>query len=1570
MKPSGRQRRGAPAAGTSWSSGEDDTAGEARTTADELHGVESQKHPTFRGHPGSGHATPKDEQRRNLRALRKLKDAEPEPEPPAHHSPAVDPLVMRKIQTDLDKLARRKNERERSRRRVRAREEKDSDRGASRLTGAGVNERIVRTPLVVSGVDAETSTPTASMRKDAVGNTAYETPSTRDAHASRGERSHKAQSPFAGSGSRRGSFVGVAYALDSEDEETPGSAPFETARDRERWTASSPRLPTPPPFAKISGETPDSLRYMEVMSRYLSTRGVHASLLDELEEDRDRSRGDAPGGPGDLDLDSNDGPSVFSSRSTTALARSASDATMDDDIAAEALASFAAGAEGGGARGGASRSSNSKAEFQSRDGDPTTPRARSAAAEPSGKNAGITPDASRRGRPPSHRRTPSGSRDAATHASPASVSPGVAIPGSLSPLAAPFDFDRRARELAAPGKTPPSERRDALAAPEPRRSPEPFALSSSLAASIEHMRGASALSPADRAFAAAAVDAGASGDEKDGATHSEAAGEDDADVTLDARLRRERFAAARAALRAETPPPGSEEADTAEGIARLAARRAGVALRNALDAAVAAAVDGESTLGDAQHASADVLYELERTSDACALAVARAASSPSPEAAALAVVTHARLSGVVLEEVSSVASHAAWALRELSRSLRATSEAEASAGEAAEEAAAAAVVEKTGDAVEAAARADREADAASADAAAALVRAAYAGAWVAQHLGVYSRWAKRASSWAGHPPPPPPPQPDSPHAAALREAEAAGIPLRLCDPEAASEAADAVYARAVHDVVVSWAGYIGASAAAAPPEDEAETPFPRGAEARNRDSSRADASAEDVSADDEEEAFWGGAVPPGSRAERGGAEAGSGSGWESGLLPGDTEGSSEVLSQRKAERPAPARARADPATRRAFLRSLWVQAFIAQSCVQGAFSTPRVARFAKSGDGFSRDFDQLVRAAMRVIAVATTVERQLAAMGPVGSEPGGEPAFGKMVGARLPDAGASASADGAAGTTSDFRTARPHVERKGASFALPFVDAVEVSNAKSAPASPERALVGSQSQFVAPLAPRSPPRGPGDRSAVSAADALASSSVDYIDALWTSVSQVKTLKFEKAIKIGRGGFSTVLRATWRGSTVAVKVLDPKKINGDVVDAIKREVTTMTANRHPHIVTVLAASVQLPDASIIMEHCLHGSLSDVLARARTRPARLCWRVRTLMASDAACGLAFLHSSSNQIAHRDFNTSNLLVTEDMRVKIADFGLSRLVRAATCTASGTSGTSGKENEADGVANAGAANATVSNAKVVSDPGDPEGFGLRNCLFHAPEVIAAGAGGSFGTRADVFSFGVVLWCLATLAPPWEDVQAEHEHLPELARFYQTMRAVAKKVAAGERLPLDALRSADTRVSANKQRSPDDPDDGIGIPSFAFAGNTARYAELIELCFSTDPSARPSMTRALRALRKMRRDETAAEFAEFPVPDTWAGFAPVAVPHMSAARRTEPAPEPAADRSEARDARAAVPAPSGVSTPSGVSETANRMSEKSAYANATGARLALLVAATAAASFSAGRFWSSRLRA
>ena len=58
-------------------------------------------------------------------------------------------------------------------------------------------------------------------------------------------------------------------------------------------------------------------------------------------------------------------------------------------------------------------------------------------------------------------------------------------------------------------------------------------------------------------------------------------------------------------------------------------------------------------------------------------------------------------------------------------------------------------------------------------------------------------------------------------------------------------------------------------------------------------------------------------------------------------------------------------------------------------------------------------------------------------------------------------------------------------------------------------------------------------------------------------------------------------------------------------------------------------------------------------------------------------------------------------------------------------------------------------------------------------------------------GRARDVFSFGCVLWCLATLAPPWEEVQDLYEGLPDYVRFVNTMREVADRVTSGERLPL-----------------------------------------------------------------------------------------------------------------------------------------------------------------------------------
>jgi hypothetical protein len=146
----------------------------------------------------------------------------------------------------------------------------------------------------------------------------------------------------------------------------------------------------------------------------------------------------------------------------------------------------------------------------------------------------------------------------------------------------------------------------------------------------------------------------------------------------------------------------------------------------------------------------------------------------------------------------------------------AASEAEATAMEEAEEAAAAAMAEETGEAEEAAAVAEHMADEAADDTAVALVRSAHAGAWVAQHLSVYMRWAKRAASWAGKPPPPPPPEPGSEQERLLNAGDAES--LKRFNPAAkiAVEVADVVYTRAIYDTVIAWDAYISAGVSSVP----------------------------------------------------------------------------------------------------------------------------------------------------------------------------------------------------------------------------------------------------------------------------------------------------------------------------------------------------------------------------------------------------------------------------------------------------------------------------------------------------------------------------------------------------------------------------------------------------------------------------------------------------------------------------------------------------------------------------------------------------------------------------------
>eukprot|EP01136_Pigoraptor_vietnamica_P041751 Opistho-1_new@15101 len=88
--------------------------------------------------------------------------------------------------------------------------------------------------------------------------------------------------------------------------------------------------------------------------------------------------------------------------------------------------------------------------------------------------------------------------------------------------------------------------------------------------------------------------------------------------------------------------------------------------------------------------------------------------------------------------------------------------------------------------------------------------------------------------------------------------------------------------------------------------------------------------------------------------------------------------------------------------------------------------------------------------------------------------------------------------------------------------------------------------------------------------------------------------------------------------------------------------------------------MMGASLQPPHLCLCMELCRGGSLYD-LYMDQSMP--LPWTLRTRICLDAARGLAYLHSGNPPVIHRDLKSPNILLDENLKAKITDFGLSTM-------------------------------------------------------------------------------------------------------------------------------------------------------------------------------------------------------------------------------------------------------------------------------------------------------------------
>ncbi|CAN0045546.1 unnamed protein product, partial [Ectocarpus sp. 12 AP-2014] len=157
---------------------------------------------------------------------------------------------------------------------------------------------------------------------------------------------------------------------------------------------------------------------------------------------------------------------------------------------------------------------------------------------------------------------------------------------------------------------------------------------------------------------------------------------------------------------------------------------------------------------------------------------------------------------------------------------------------------------------------------------------------------------------------------------------------------------------------------------------------------------------------------------------------------------------------------------------------------------------------------------------------------------------------------------------------------------------------------------------------------------------------------------WVEIDYGTDLDFEGSNILGSGAFGAVCTAKWNGVNVAVKQLQVHGVHSDTVRALRKEIRLHSCLRFDHVVQLYAASTISPYLCLVIELASGGSLWNYL-HSSSEP--LSHALQTAFLYDIARGMSFLHSKG--VLHRDLKSANVLVFENRRLKLCDFGLSKI-------------------------------------------------------------------------------------------------------------------------------------------------------------------------------------------------------------------------------------------------------------------------------------------------------------------
>nr|VDD18202.1 unnamed protein product [Brassica rapa] len=143
--------------------------------------------------------------------------------------------------------------------------------------------------------------------------------------------------------------------------------------------------------------------------------------------------------------------------------------------------------------------------------------------------------------------------------------------------------------------------------------------------------------------------------------------------------------------------------------------------------------------------------------------------------------------------------------------------------------------------------------------------------------------------------------------------------------------------------------------------------------------------------------------------------------------------------------------------------------------------------------------------------------------------------------------------------------------------------------------------------------------------------------------------------------LGKGGFGMVYHGTVNDSDqVAVKVLSKSSAQG--YKEFKAEVDLLVRVHHTNLVILVGYCYESDHLALVYEFLPNADLKQHLSGKRGRSV-INWSVRLHIALDTALGLEYLHiGCTPPMVHRDVKTANILLDENFKAKLADFGLSR--------------------------------------------------------------------------------------------------------------------------------------------------------------------------------------------------------------------------------------------------------------------------------------------------------------------